>query len=83
MPIEKAETIWMNGEFVPWEEAKVHVLSASGRFVHPPEAILKVGPGHPFFYCDGEFEVSVPVGGVRASVDVRSDRWPDEVDSRA
>lgn len=25
--MEKAETIWMNGEFVAWDEAKVHVLS--------------------------------------------------------
>ena len=22
-----AELIWMNGEFVPWEDAKVHVLT--------------------------------------------------------
>jgi branched-chain amino acid aminotransferase len=25
--VEKAEWIWMNGEYVPWDEAKVHVLS--------------------------------------------------------
>jgi len=25
--VEKAELIWMNGKFVPWDEAKVHVLS--------------------------------------------------------
>lgn len=25
--MEKAELIWMNGELVPWDEAKVHVLS--------------------------------------------------------
>jgi branched-chain amino acid aminotransferase len=25
--VEKAELIWLNGEFVPWDEAKVHVLS--------------------------------------------------------
>jgi branched-chain amino acid aminotransferase len=25
--MEKSELIWMNGEFVPWDEAKVHVLS--------------------------------------------------------
>jgi branched-chain amino acid aminotransferase len=25
--VEKAELIWMNGEFVPWDEANVHVLS--------------------------------------------------------
>ncbi|UCC89947.1 MAG: branched-chain amino acid transaminase [Anaerolineales bacterium] len=27
MPIPKAEVIWFNNEFVPWDEAKVHVLS--------------------------------------------------------
>jgi len=27
MAIPKAEVIWFNGEFVPWDEAKVHVLS--------------------------------------------------------
>ncbi len=25
--MEKVELIWMNGEFVPWDDAKVHVLS--------------------------------------------------------
>ena len=25
--MEKSEWIWMNGDFVPWDEAKVHVLS--------------------------------------------------------
>ena len=25
--MEKSEWIWMNGDFVPWEDAKVHVLS--------------------------------------------------------
>ena len=27
MAITKADQIWMNGEFVPWDEAKIHVLS--------------------------------------------------------
>lgn len=27
MPITATEKIWMNGEFVPWADAKVHVLS--------------------------------------------------------
>jgi branched-chain amino acid aminotransferase len=27
LPIEKAEQIWMNGEFVNWDDAKVHVLT--------------------------------------------------------
>ncbi len=27
MPMPKSEVIWFNGEFVPWDEAKTHVLS--------------------------------------------------------
>ncbi|MBC7235989.1 MAG: branched-chain amino acid transaminase [Chloroflexi bacterium] len=27
MPMNKSEFIWFDGEFVPWDEAKVHVLS--------------------------------------------------------
>ncbi len=27
MPLPKSEFIWFNGEFVPWDDAKVHVLS--------------------------------------------------------
>lgn len=27
MPIKKSKTIWMNGKFVKWEDAKIHVLS--------------------------------------------------------
>ena len=33
-------------------EAKVHVLTSSGRFLHPADSILKIGPGDPFF-CPG------------------------------
>jgi branched-chain amino acid aminotransferase len=27
MPVKKVDTIWMNGEFVKWDDAKIHVLS--------------------------------------------------------
>ncbi len=40
-------------------EAKVHVLTSNGQFIHPGNSILKVGPGQPFFYSPGEFMVSV------------------------
>ena len=43
-------------------EAKVHVLTSSGDFVHPADSILKVGPGDPFFYSAGTFTVDVPRG---------------------
>ena len=26
MPVPKADYIWFNGQLVPWDEAKVHVL---------------------------------------------------------
>src|SRR5690348_9988602 len=29
MPFEKTEKIWMDGEFVPWDEARIHVLTHS------------------------------------------------------
>ena len=29
MPFEKTEKIWMDGELVPWDEARVHVLTHS------------------------------------------------------
>jgi branched-chain amino acid aminotransferase len=29
MPIEKTEKIWMDGELVPWDEARIHVLTHS------------------------------------------------------
>ena len=47
------------GEPVP---ARVQVLVSTGETVHPPDAILKVGPGAPFFYADGAFEVEAPEG---------------------
>jgi len=43
-------------------ETRVQVLASSGSFVHPTDAILKVGPGAPFFYSDGTFEVDAPRG---------------------
>ncbi len=29
MPFEKTEKIWMDGELVPWDEARIHVLTHS------------------------------------------------------
>jgi len=43
-------------------EARVQVLSSGGTFLHPPDAILKVGTGVPFFYSDGHFTVDAPRG---------------------
>ena len=38
-------------------DAKVHVLNAMGNFSHPRDPLLKRGPGTPFFFSDGEFDV--------------------------
>ena len=51
-------------------DAKVHVLTASGTFSHPPNSMLKRGPGTPFFFCDGAFAVE----GSRGRTDVLVER---------
>ena len=47
-------------------DAKVHVLDASGNFHYPTGALMKRGPGTPFFFSDGVFEV--PVGRGRTDI---------------
>ena len=51
-------------------DAKVHVLNASGTFSHPPNSMLKRGPGTPFFFSDGSFAVE----GSRGRTDVLVER---------
>ena len=63
----------LSGAKVP---AKVHVLSSGGLFVHPADSILKVGPGDPFFYSDGEFEVQVSRGAVDIVVERGTEYTP-------
>ncbi len=43
-------------------DAKVHVLNANGSLSHPQHALLKEGPGTPFFFSSGEFEVTADCG---------------------
>jgi hypothetical protein len=43
-------------------EARVHVLASTGQFRAPPDAVLKVGGGPPFFYADGAFALDLPPG---------------------
>ena len=50
-------------------EARVQVRPIEGRFLSPPGSILKVGPGQPFFYSDGEFEIEVPRGSTAILVE--------------
>ncbi len=63
-------------------EAKVQVLGSSGRFVHPSDAILKVGPGSPFFYSDGRFEVDVTRGPTRVLVERGTEYVPASASTR-
>ena len=61
-------------------EARVQVLSSGGTFLHPREALLKVGPGLPFFYCDGAFEVDAPRGMTRILVERGTEYTPVQID---
>ena len=60
-------------------EARVQVISGQGTFVHPREAILKVGPGAPFFYSDGRFEVEVSRGLAQVVVERGTEYVPARV----
>jgi len=50
-------------------ECRVQVLSPAGPFVHPDDAILKVGPGAPFFYSDGTFDLETGRGRLQITVE--------------
>ncbi|MDP6715903.1 MAG: CehA/McbA family metallohydrolase, partial [SAR202 cluster bacterium] len=60
-------------------EARVKVLASSGVFAHPTNAILKVGPGEPFFYSDGSFEVEVGRGAAQIIVERGTEYAPANV----
>ena len=66
-----------DGERIP---AKVSVTTSGGNFVHPDDAILKVGSGDPFFYADGGFEVKVPRGATRVLVERGTEYAPAVLD---
>ena len=59
-------------------DAKVHVLSSTGQFCQPANALLKRGPGTSFFFSDGEFEVGVG----RGRTDVLVERGTEFVPKR-
>ena len=60
-------------------DAKIHVLNAYGRFVHPSNALLKEGPGTPFFFSDGEFEVRVERGRIDILVERGTEYEPARI----
>ena len=49
--------------------ARVQVIASTGDFLHPPDAILKVGSGVPFFYSDGSFDLDVTRGIIQVTVE--------------
>ncbi|MCI0441489.1 MAG: CehA/McbA family metallohydrolase [Chloroflexi bacterium] len=60
-------------------DARVQVLASSGRFVSPADAILKVGPGVPFFYSDGAFEVDATRGPTQVLVERGTEYVPAQL----
>ena len=60
-------------------DAKVHVLDSTGHFRHPADALLKRGPGVPFFFSGGQFEVDVPQGRTDVLVERGSEYAPARV----
>ena len=59
-------------------EARVQILQSNGIFVHPQDAILKVGTGDPYFYSDGSFEVDVQRGNTLIRVERGTEYSPFE-----
>ena len=59
--------------------AKVRVLTHTGQPVHPPDSIMKVGSGDTFFYCPGQFSVSVPGGTTEVLVERGTEYEPLQV----
>ena len=60
-------------------EARVKVIDSRGNFAHPPKALLKVGPGQPFFYSAGSFQVDVERGYTTIIVERGTEYVPQEV----
>ena len=60
--------------------ARVQVIGPTGSFVSPRDAILKVGPGAPFFYSDGTFSVDVSRGRARVVVERGTEYVPARLD---
>ncbi|MCC7354980.1 MAG: CehA/McbA family metallohydrolase [Anaerolineae bacterium] len=60
-------------------EARVQVISSGGVFLHPEDAILKVGNGLPFFYSDGDFAVDAPRGITQVLVERGTEYVPAQL----
>ncbi len=56
--------------------AKVGVLPSNGRPLRPSGSLEKRGPGRPFFFCEGEFEVAAPRGQADVTVERGTEYTP-------
>ena len=59
--------------------SKAQVIDSSGNYVHPKNSLQKVGPGQPFFYTDGTFEVDVSRGDTRITVERGTEYTPQTI----
>src|SRR5215831_4508306 len=60
-------------------EARVGMIASTGAFCAPEVALRKVGPGAPFFYADGTFEVDVPLGQTDVVVERGTEYHPSRL----
>jgi hypothetical protein len=61
-------------------DAKVHVLTSTGVFSHPPNALMKEGSGVPFFFSSGEFEVKADRGRADVLVERGTEYEPQRLE---
>lgn len=59
--------------------ARVQILSSGGTFLQPADAILKVGPGAPFFYSEGHFTVDAPRGLTQLLIERGTEYRPAQI----
>jgi len=63
--------------------AKVQVLTSSGEYASPTNAIQKVGTGQPFFYSEGNFSVEIPRGHTFVTVERGTEYEPKHLEIQA
>jgi hypothetical protein len=59
-------------------EARVQILQSNGVYIHPRDAIMKIGTGDPYFYSNGSFEVDVQRGNTLIRVERGTEYSPFE-----
>jgi len=71
MPLQKVDRIWMDGELVPWDQARVHVLTHSlhyGSGVFEGIRAYATDRGGMYLTFPGQSSLRVPGGlGLKAA----------------